>query len=725
MSDPKLLDAYYVDGLVAATGSLSSDISTLQTATGVLRADIDSNDADISTLQNATGVLRADIDSNDADISTLQTATGTLQQATGKALGSNTQIQFNDNGNLNGSSDLTWDDNGLYANGYISGDSISGKNIYSTSGIYLDIGVLGVESAAVGQLNWNSVEETVNIGLNSEVNLQVGLEQLMRIKAGGQDIRNGMAVYAQGAVGGSDNIIVDRYITDRQTGPEEFYFLGIATQSLLANQEGFITTFGKVRAVNGNYYTNGGVKDDNDSDAWTVGTILYCSPFQSGTLTSTKPVSPNRIIPIADVLKIPNSGNVTLFIRAEHGYDLEDLHDVWSGDRTNNSVLTWHSGTARWEADHNINVTGNIYSAQTISGGNILGQEITDLQAATGILRSDINSNDTDISALQTATGILSKLSVTGSLSIHAPDLTGVGQVTVTLDGSTIKISGASAGGGTPAGSDNQIQFNDGGSFGASSNLTWDDNGLYVNGYISGGSISATSISAPEITNLQAATGTLRADIDSNDTEISALQTATGVLSQVSVTGSSSIHAPDLTGVGQVTVTLDGSTIKISGASAGGGTPAGSDNQIQFNDGGSFGASSNLTWDDNGLYVNGYITGQAISGASFHGPHFVSAPYSIGNINGAVTIDFNNGSAQYATLNGNVTSFAASNVAAGESVTVQFTTTSARTIAGGSTLAFIGQHPTSLSANMTGILSLMSFDGSTVVAGFAVQTGVA
>ena len=81
------------------------------------------------------------------------------------------------------------------------------------------------------------------------------------------------------------------------------------------------------------------------------------------------------------------------------------------------------------------------------------------------------------------------------------------------------------------------------------------------------------------------------------------------------MTGSSSIHAPDLTGVGQVTVTLDGSTVKISGAAGGGGgTPAGSDNQIQFNDGGSFGASANLTWDDNGLLANGYISGHDITG---------------------------------------------------------------------------------------------------------------
>ena len=77
-----------------------------------------------------------------------------------------------------------------------------------------------------------------------------------------------------------------------------------------------------------------------------------------------------------------------------------------------------------------------------------------------------------------------------------------------------------------------------------------------------------------------------------------------------------------------------------------------------------------------------------------------------------------------ATLNGNVTAFAASNPAAGESVTVQFKTAAARTISPGTTLSYIGSHPTGLSANMTGVLSLMSFDGTTVAAEFVPQTGV-
>lgn len=43
----------------------------------------------------------------------------------------------------------------------------------------------------------------------------------------------------------------------------------------------------------------------------------------------------------------------------------------------------------------------------------------------------------------------------------------------------------------------------------------------------------------------------------------------------------------------------DGTTVYVSGGGGGGsGTPAGSDTEIQFNDSGSFGASSRLTWDD-------------------------------------------------------------------------------------------------------------------------------
>ena len=610
MSDPKLLDAYYVDGLVAATGSLSSDISTLQTATGVLRADIDSNDSDISTLQ---------------------TATGTLQQATGKALGSDTQIQFNDNGNLNGSSNLTWDGSNLYVNGTISGANVTGSYFYFSSGIIFDTST-GYESAAAGEMNWNTDEQTVNLGLNGEVTAQLGLETLMRVKAQ-EVIRNGMAVYAAGQVGGSDNIEVSRFRA-ASGDADELYFVGIATQDFDASEEGFITTFGKVRGVNADIYTNGGIRDDADTVAWSVGNILYASPNISGALTTGEPVAPDRTMPIAMVLKTPSLSNVTIFARAEHGYHLDEIHDVYTSSLQNGDILNWNSSSGRWENSSDIDLAGNIYSAQTISGNNILGQEITDLQTATGVLRADIDSNDTEISALQTATGTLRA----------------------------------------------DIDSND------------------------------TDISA-----LQTATGTLRGDIDSNDTDISALQTATGVLSQVSVTGSSSIHAPDLTGVGNVTVTLDGSTVKISGASAGGGTPAGSDNQIQFNNGGSFGASPNLTWDDNGLYVNGYISGQEISGSRFVVSRDID--FTADSQTGALSLFESTGLKTYPSIASFITSFDSKEIEIGTNQTINSTTP------GGSNFLYADHNRFYKSAGSTGDLSRFYFTANRIYIAYALSAG--
>jgi hypothetical protein len=460
--------------------------------------------------------------------------------------------------------------------------------------------------------------------------------------------------------------------------------------------------------------------------------------------------------------------------------------------------------------------------------------------------------------------------------------LTGVGNVTVTLDGSTVKISGVSAGGGTPAGSDRQIQFNDGGSFGADSQLFFDTSvaaQLFVSGAggnagsidvlssdtQEGGQITlygATSYAGKNWTidawqdkfrifsgalpylqisdrSLQLLDGTTKVSLNVNgDSYLNGGNIGIGTSSPSrqmhSLSASNNyfrLETDNVNGYAGIEFENDAKTwtlgvsnsddfVLANAASFGGGYPItvkngaysnqlylasagkiGINNDPQaaldiyssgqtaldvhtadqnyftcqlFND--TYGTASTaahqllmlnngtLTWylPDNGstpgniefysrdtssyvmtldadnarvgigtsspsakLHVVGNIAGQAISGTSFHGSHFVSAPYSIGATSGAITIDFDNGSAQYATLNGNVTSFAASNVEAGESVVVQFTTTSARTIAPGSTLAFIGEHPTALSANMTGILSLMSFDGSTVVAGFAVQTGVA
>src|SRR6185295_19456865 len=50
-----------------------------------------------------------------------------------------------------------------------------------------------------------------------------------------------------------------------------------------------------------------------------------------------------------------------------------------------------------------------------------------------------------------------------------------------------------------------------------------------------------------------------------------------------------------------------------SGGGGGGGTPSGPSGSLQFNNGGSFGGDSNLTWDNTGKVLN-------LGGLALHGP---------------------------------------------------------------------------------------------------------
>jgi len=169
-----------------------------------------------------------------------------------------------------------------------------------------------------------------------------------------------------------------------------------------------------------------------------------------------------------------------------------------------------------------------------------------------------------------------------------------------------------STGVGTPGGDDTQIQFNDGGSFGGDAQLTWDKT---TNTITLAGAISAQSISG-QIRSL------------SNSLEISNWNSSLWHNSSLSWDS-----------------TLNKWKAKKSGAAAGGGTPGGSNSQIQYNDGGSFGGSGRLTFDD----VTGLtsISGQVnISGNIFA----LRSGLTIGNNQKTACINLNiNDSGRYSS----------------------------------------------------------------------------
>jgi hypothetical protein len=75
---------------------------------------------------------------------------------------------------------------------------------------------------------------------------------------------------------------------------------------------------------------------------------------------------------------------------------------------------------------------------------------------------------------------------VNGELAINITD----GKLFYKDNGGTVKVIAGSGGSGVVAGSNTQIQFNNSGVFGASSNLTWDGTSLTASNYVSTGNIT-------------------------------------------------------------------------------------------------------------------------------------------------------------------------------------------------------------------------------------------
>lgn len=157
--------------------------------------------------------------------------------------------------------------------------------------------------AAAGEMTWNSTESTIDVGLNGAT-LQLGQEQLIRVRNNtASTISNGVAVMATGTIGNSGRITIANANIDSTNVKRT---LGISTESIAAVADGFVTTFGKVRAINttGSQY----------GETWVDGDIIYVKEMSNGALTNVEPADTHVKLPIAIVVHA-HATNGTLFVR--------------------------------------------------------------------------------------------------------------------------------------------------------------------------------------------------------------------------------------------------------------------------------------------------------------------------------------------------------------------------------------------------------------------------
>ena len=148
-----------------------------------------------------------------------------------------------------------------------------------------------IVAPSTAQLAWNQDERTLDLGLNG-VTLQLGQEQLMYVRNGdGTTITNKTLCMAVGTIGNSGRIVVSKYDLSNPN-----LLVGMATEDILSGADGYVTVFGKVRAV--------------DTSMWVDGQILYAAA--NGGLTATEPTTGIKQ-PVAFVVHAHTSG--ALFVR--------------------------------------------------------------------------------------------------------------------------------------------------------------------------------------------------------------------------------------------------------------------------------------------------------------------------------------------------------------------------------------------------------------------------
>ena len=303
---------------------------------------------------------------------------------------------------------------------------------------YLQLSTTPTAAGAVGRMIWNDTDGTLDIGMKGgNVTLQVGQEQLIRVvnKTGATLTEAAyQAVYISGAQGQRPKVALAQGNTDETSAPT----IGLVTETIANNQEGYITTSGIVRGIN----TTGSLQ----GETWSDGDLIYLSPTVAGGVTNVKPTAPNHTVVIGYVIYAhANQGKI--FVKVDNGYELGELHDIYAPSPTNKQSIYWNSTNSRYELNTIAGILG--YTPADDS----LVMHLAGTETATGVKTFSIGlKTTTGDNFLNTSSGNLLvghsstpgtntyKLNVNGG-GYFAGDITAISSATsIILKGTTTNV---------------------------------------------------------------------------------------------------------------------------------------------------------------------------------------------------------------------------------------------------------------------------------------------
>jgi hypothetical protein len=195
----------------------------------------------------------------------------------------------------------------------------------------------------VGATEWNNtIGSSQTLLKGGNVSLKNGVDLVARIvnkvtpnttltKAAYQAVR------ISGAQGGRLAVALAQANNDTNSADT----IGIVTETIATNQEGFILTVGQLENIN----TTGSLQ----GETWADGDVLYLSPTTAGALTNIKPTGATGHIVVVGYVEYAHANNGSIYVKVMNGWELDELHNVYINSPTDNQALIYESASSLWK----------------------------------------------------------------------------------------------------------------------------------------------------------------------------------------------------------------------------------------------------------------------------------------------------------------------------------------------------------------------------------------
>lgn len=224
---------------------------------------------------------------------------------------------------------------------------------------HIDFDTTPTATGAVGRLLWNDTDGTLDLGLKGgNVTMQIGQEQFIRVvnKTGANLLEaNYQCVKISGAQGQRPKVALAKADSDLNSTDT----IGLVTETILLNQEGFVTTSGIVRDID----TTGSLQ----GETWQDGDMLYLSGTTAGAITNVKPQAPIHTVVVGFVI-YAHQNNGKIFVKVDNGYEIDELHNVKTTSTANDDVLIYDGVEEVWKNEPQSNLKAGV--ALTVDNQN-------------------------------------------------------------------------------------------------------------------------------------------------------------------------------------------------------------------------------------------------------------------------------------------------------------------------------------------------------------------